>query len=101
MSPSRSHHIPTNTKNRLTERFTYTSVNGLSRRLKVEVDLNDVPHASPSTRTGLGIDDDQLGHLAAGGEYCPIHELDRGSWQRCPHPLAGTTCPRHDTVKDS
>lgn len=228
---------PTTTRNRLTERFTYTSVNGLSRRLKVEINLDDVPHAAPLDRrhlavdtdwwTGatdvltfqpaeliatkfralaqrskgrdlndldvahrtLGIDDDQLGqtaahylhhagvqpsqfrarlaahladpdfigdvavylvdpatagdpqtlvhrwirwtdrhldlpfarlahdqspskrkaraitdiedHLAAGGDQCPIHELDRGTWRRCPHPLDSTTCPSHGTVKDS
>jgi len=228
---------PTTTRNRLTERFTYTSVNGLSRRLKVEINLDDVPHAAQLDRrhlavdtdwwTGatdvltfqpaeliatkfralaqrskgrdlndldvahrtLGIDDDQLGQIAAhylhhagvqpsqfrarlaahladpdfigdvavylvdplaagdprvlvhrwirwtdrhldlpfarlayeqspskrkaraitdiedrlatGGEQCPIHELDRGTWRRCPHPLNGTTCPAHGTVEDS
>jgi len=228
---------PTTTKNRLTERFTYTSINGLSRRLKVEINLDDVPHTAPLDRrhlavdtdwwTGatdvltfkpaeliatkfralaqrskgrdlndldvahrtLGIDDDQLGqiaahylhhagiqpsqfrarlaahladpdfvgdvavylvdpaaagdphmlvyrwirwtdrhldlpfarlaydqspsnrkaraiadiedHLAAGREQCPVHELNEGTWQRCPHPLDDTTCPHHDTVEDS
>lgn len=228
---------PTTTRNRLNERFTYTSIDGLPRRLKVEINLDDVPHAAPLERrplavdtdwwTGasdvltftpaeliatkfhalaqrskgrdlndldvahrtLGIDDDQLGQiaahylhhaevkpsqfrarlaahladddfvadvavylldpanagdptmlvhrwirwsdrhldlpfvrlaydqspskrkaraitdiedrLAAGEQQCPIHELDLGTWRRCPHPVEGAECPDHGVLQDS
>lgn len=44
---------PTTTRRRLTERFTYTSINGIPRRLKVEINLDDVPAAAPLGRRHL------------------------------------------------
>ncbi len=44
---------PTTTRSRLTERFTYTSINGTPRRLKVEINLDDVPAAASLDRRRL------------------------------------------------
>ncbi len=44
---------PTTTRSRLTERFTYTSVHGTPRRLKVEINLDDVPAAASFDRRRL------------------------------------------------
>lgn len=44
---------PATTKGRLTERFTYPSVGGTTRRIKVEINLDDVPAAAPLDRRNL------------------------------------------------
>lgn len=49
---------PTTTKSRLTERFTYPSVNGTTKRLKVEINLDDVPAAVFLDRRHLAVDTD-------------------------------------------
>lgn len=49
---------PTTTRSRLTERFTYTSVSDNPRRLKVEINLDDVPPAAPLDRREVAVDTD-------------------------------------------
>lgn len=49
---------PTTTRGRLTERFTYPSVGGTTRRVKVEINLDDVPAAAPLDRRNLAADTD-------------------------------------------
>lgn len=49
---------PTTTRSRLTERFMYSSVNGTPRRLKVEINLDDVPAAASLDRRYLAVDTD-------------------------------------------
>lgn len=44
---------PTTTRSRLTERFTYRSIGGATRRIKVEINLDDVPAATSLDRRNL------------------------------------------------
>jgi len=109
---------PKTTRARLTERLAYVTVSGVQRRIKVEINLDEVPaveayewilwtdrhldlayaqlalDSAPSKRRQRFVDEIER-RLTDGSGQCPVHERDGGTWRRCAHEMVGGVCPDH------